>query len=161
MNFEKHAIWFVLIAALAGCGESDKPAEPASAPPAAAAADDSEESVAERRALMASRTAVEQQELRRFLDELQAMRPSKEFHEFGFSAANQTADDWKQRVEAWRSRIEKDDDIAFEVRTAPGYLLLLGLEWMRKKGAMTDDAKFYVKMLNEALNWNPNNEDDQ
>jgi hypothetical protein len=108
---------------------------------------------AEARAALAAHTAEAQKQLRVFYDELQRMRNDATFHQLGFSSKNKYASDWKTRVEAWRNRIDKDNSIAPQVRASAGSLLMLGLEWQRNKGAMTDMAKFHANMIRDALNW--------
>lgn len=126
--------------------------------PATAAFVWTEEQEQERQAAIAkmvARTTPVQAEVQALYKELLAMRGTTNFAELGFSSKNKTATDWKQRTEALRDRIEKDDSIAPQVRAAPAYLLGLGLHREWRKGGTTDMSKWDEEMVLEGINWKP------
>lgn len=107
----------------------------------------------EARANMVKVTTPVQAELKALYAELLAMRGTKNFVELGFSKNNKIASDWKGRVEAFRTRIEKNTDIPPQVRAAPAYLLMLGMgrEW--RAGGNSDGSKGDMQMINDGINW--------
>ena len=130
--------------------QASSPAAPVTAEPAK---EDSPEERAAARARIAEKTAAAQAEVKVLYDELLAMRGTTAFTELGFSTKNQQATAWKTRVETLRDRMEKDWDIAGEVRAAPAYLLGLGLDKTWRSGGITDKSKWDAQMVQDALNW--------
>lgn len=107
----------------------------------------------EARQRMAVNSAKVQPEIAALLKELEGMR-GKQLYSAGFDPhKNPQGADWKQRVEALHARVRKDDTIALEVRLAPPALLDLGWQWVRHKGAMTEQAKWSLGEVQEAIAW--------
>ena len=93
-----------------------------------------------------------QEEIARLYGELKALR-GKRFAELGFSVNHREAADWKRRTEAARERIEGDEYVDSLVRTAPGNLLLLGLDKAWRRGGQSAYSPGYEKSVQDALNW--------
>lgn len=107
----------------------------------------------ENRAKIAAATAKVQPEIIALYDELKALQRTRDFLQMGFSTKNPAGSQWKDKVDALRSRIEKDYSITPEVRLAPASLIGLGLELIQNKGKMTSMAKTHQEEVEAAIHW--------
>lgn len=107
----------------------------------------------EARANMVKVTTPVQSELKALYTELLAMRGSKKFVELGFSKNNVLASEWKAKVEAFRARIENNNDIPLQVRAAPAYLLTIGFDRAWRAGRTNADSTWNMQMINDGINW--------
>lgn len=100
----------------------------------------------------AEHIAFTRQQVKGLLSALDTLRNDPTFYELGFSANNPAAVDWKAKTETLRATIENDQTLPVMLRTAPGALLVLGLEWQKSKGETTSLAKDCLEQIFQGLN---------